>query len=154
MTAKRIQVACFIAFASLGLAACGGGNKDATAESQAAQHEEAAEMGHEAAKENISSRSLASLPSPNIAAGKEIAETKCVTCHGPGGSKPVDSATPNLAGQYGDYLAHTMIMYRDGERDHAIMSLQTKELTDQQISDLAAYFSSQPGTLSDLAHQQ
>ncbi|QYR53771.1 c-type cytochrome [Lysobacter soyae] len=153
MIAKRIQVACFIAFASLGLAACGSGNKDATAESHAEQKDEAAEKSHEAAQENISSRSLASLPSPNMAAGKEIAETKCVTCHGPGGAKPVNNLTPRLAGQYGDYLAHSMIMYRDGERDHAIMSLQAKELTDQQISDLAAYFSSQPGQLGDLANQ-
>ena len=152
MTANRIQLACFIAFASLGLAACGNnGNKDATAESHAQQAKSAEEKAHEAAAENISSRSLANLPSPDIAAGKEIAETKCVSCHGPGGAKPIDAATPNLAGQYGDYLAHTLIMYRDGERDHAIMSLQTKELSDQQISDLAAYFSSQPGHLGDLA---
>lgn len=153
MTSKHIRVTCFAVFMTLGLAACGGGNKDATAESHAEQEKEQAEKGHEKAAENISSRSLASLPSPDMAAGKEIAETKCVTCHGPGGNKPIDSATPHLAGQYGDYLAHSMIMYRDGERDHAIMSLQVKELTDQQISNLAAYYASQPGQLSDLANK-
>ena len=41
-------------------------------------------------------------------------------------------------------------MYRDGDRENALMSAQAKALTDQQISDLAAYFSAQPAHLRDL----
>ena len=41
-------------------------------------------------------------------------------------------------------------MYRDGDREHALMSQQAKDLNDQQIADLAAYFGSRPSQLRDL----
>ena len=43
-----------------------------------------------------------------------------------------------------------MQRYRDGNRNHALMSLQAVTLTDQQIADLAAYFASRPTQLRDL----
>ena len=41
-------------------------------------------------------------------------------------------------------------MYRDGDRENALMAAQAKNLTDQQIADLAAYFGEQPTQLRDL----
>ena len=44
----------------------------------------------------------------------------------------------------------TVSAYRDGDREHALMSQQAVDLSDQQIADLAAYFAAQPSQLRDL----
>jgi len=103
--------------------------------------------------------SSSGLPAGNAAAGQQLAEAKnaktgqaCVDCHGAGGNAPIDPTYPKLGGQYYDYIAHSLQMYRDGERQHALMASQAADLTDQQIADLAAYFGSQPSELRDLSH--
>ena len=75
--------------------------------------------------------------------GKTKAQT-CVSCHGETGMS-VTPLYPNLAGQYEDYLVQALTDYRDGDRDNAIMKGFATALTDQDIDDLAAYFSSQEG---------
>lgn len=100
--------------------------------------------------------SSAGLPDGRIAAGEALSKTKgasgqsCVDCHGAEGNAPIDPSYPKLAGQYGDYIAHALTQYRNGEREHALMSGQAKGLTDQQIADLGAYFGSRKGELRDL----
>jgi len=101
--------------------------------------------------------SSAGLPDGRIEAGEKLAAAKgkatgqsCIDCHGPNGNAPIDPTYAKLGGQYADYLAHSLQMYRNGDRDHALMSQQVKELDDQQIADLAAYFSSRPSQLRDL----
>jgi cytochrome c553 len=118
--------------------------------------EEAGETGHDAAEAHAKSSS-AGLPAGNIAAGEKLAATKnaktgqsCVDCHGAEGNAPIDASYPKLAGQYGDYIAHSLQAYRDGKREHALMSSQATDLTDQQVADLGAYFGSRTGTLRDL----
>ncbi len=103
--------------------------------------------------------SSSGLPAGNAAAGAKLAETKnaktgqaCVDCHGAGGNAPIDPTYPKLGGQYHDYIAHSLQMYRDGDRKNALMASQAAELTDQQIADLAAYFGAQPAQLRDLSH--
>ena len=129
--------------ASIALVGCSGG--DTPAEHSAADRSE----GH--------TSSSAGLPAGHIAAGEKLAQTKgkatgqsCVDCHGAEGNAPIDETYPKLAGQYYDYIAHSLQAYRDGDREHALMSSQAKELTDQQIADLAAYFGSRKGALQDL----
>lgn len=102
-------------------------------------------------------RSSAGLPAGNVDAGATLAATKgkatgqsCIDCHGKDGNAPIDATYPKLGGQYHDYLAHSLQMYRDGDREHALMSQQAKDLTDQQIADLSAYFGSRPSQLRDL----
>jgi len=114
--------------------------------------EGAAEEGAHEAKS-----SSAGLPAGNVEAGSKLASTKnaktgqsCVDCHGAEGNAPIDPTYPKLAGQYGDYIAHSLQGYRDGKREHALMSGQAAELTDQQIADLGAYFGSRTGNLRDL----
>jgi len=68
----------------------------------------------------------------------------CVSCHGETGMS-VTPQYPNIAGQYADYLEQALSDYRDGDRDNAIMKGFAASLTDQDIEDLAAYFSSQDG---------
>ena len=133
-----------IALAStLVLAGCSGG--DTPAEHSSADRGE----GH--------TTSSAGLPNGHVDAGQKLAHTKgkatnqsCVECHGEEGNAPIDASYPKLGGQYYDYIAHSLQQYRDGNREHALMSQQAKDLTDQQIADLAAYFGSRPTHLRDL----
>jgi cytochrome c553 len=80
----------------------------------------------------------------DAAAGAKKAET-CAACHGPGGAKPLTPDYPMLAGQYEDYLIHTLKAYKSGKRKNAIMNGMAAPLSKQDIADLAAYFSEQPG---------
>lgn len=142
MTKKILAIA--LLTAAVALTGC--------SESEKATGDAAPEAGTHEAKS-----SSAGLPAGNIAAGEKLASTKnaktgqsCVDCHGAEGNAPIDASYPKLAGQYGDYLAHSLQAYRDGRREHALMSSQAVDLTDQQISDLGAYFGSRTGNLKDL----
>ncbi len=76
----------------------------------------------------------------DAAAGKAKAAA-CAMCHGPQGIA-VAPDTPNLAGQPASYLAEQLKAYRGGTRKHEIMSLMAKPLSDADIDNLAAWFSS------------
>ena len=70
----------------------------------------------------------------------------CQACHGEGGKKPAAPIYPSLAGQSSEYLQSAMISYRDGLRQggmSAMMSPQVATLSNQDISDIAAYYSNQ-----------
>ena len=71
----------------------------------------------------------------------------CGACHGEEGNKPLAPDYPMLAGQHADYIAQALKNYRDGRRNHPIMSMQVKALglTDEDIGKLAQYFSSKQG---------
>lgn len=86
--------------------------------------------------------------SGDIAAGKQKAQV-CAACHGNDGNAS-DPQYPRLAGQYADYLAQALHEYKDGQRNNAIMQGMAAPLSDQDIDNVAAYFSSLPGKLSDL----
>ena len=74
----------------------------------------------------------------------------CVDCHGAEGNAPIDPSYPKIGGQYADYLTHALLAYRKGDREHALMGSQAKDLTDQQIADLGVYFASTPSQIADL----
>jgi cytochrome c553 len=106
-------------------------------------------------------RSSSGLPEGHAAAGEKLASAKnaktgqaCVDCHGAAGNAPIDPSYPKLGGQYHDYIAHSLQLYRDGDRSGSpttdLMASQAHDLTDQQIADLAAYFGTQPTQLRDL----
>ena len=64
----------------------------------------------------------------------------CQTCHGLDGlSKTPDS--PNIAGQVEPYLVAQLQAFKSGARKNDAMSVVTPSLSDQDIEDLAAYFS-------------
>ena len=73
-------------------------------------------------------------------AGKAKAAS-CAGCHGAGGmsSNPM---WPNLASQKEGYLVKQMKAFRDGDRTDPMMSPMAKPLSDADIDNLAAYFSS------------
>ena len=68
----------------------------------------------------------------------------CAACHGPEGVSPTPDF-PNLAGQHADYLEAALKHYKNGKRKNPIMAEQAKNLSQKDILDLAAYFSSQRG---------
>ena len=76
----------------------------------------------------------------DAAAGKAKAAS-CAGCHGANGisSNPM---WPNLAGQQPGYLVKQMKAFRDGTRTDPMMSPMAKPLSDADIENIAAYFSS------------
>lgn len=72
----------------------------------------------------------------------------CFACHGPGGAKPIAPMYPILAGQYPDYLEHSLADYKSGARNNAIMKGFAAALSAQDIEDISAYFGSQASPLS------
>ena len=74
------------------------------------------------------------------AEGRKLA-TQCKTCHGLDGIAKIPIA-PNLAGESQIYIEKQLKAFRSGKREHEMMSLVAKNLTNQQISDLAAWYQS------------
>ncbi|MGJ8569887.1 MAG: c-type cytochrome [Hoeflea sp.] len=73
-------------------------------------------------------------------AGKKIAG-QCRTCHGIDGYAKIPIA-PHIGGEPASYLRNQLIAFRNGTRTHEMMSVVAKMLTDQQIEDVAAWYSS------------
>jgi cytochrome c553 len=76
-------------------------------------------------------------------AGKRKSEP-CKACHGAAGMS-VSPDFPNLAGQHGDYLSASLKHYQDGKRTNPVMKGMAANLSDRDIHDLAAYYSSLQG---------
>ena len=79
-------------------------------------------------------------------AGKTKSVT-CAACHGTDGNSPTDMY-PKLAGQHASYLATQLAEYKAAAtgkegRANAIMGGMTMALSEQDMADLSAYFSSQ-----------
>lgn len=90
-----------------------------------------------------SGTSSAGRPDPD--AGHETAKVVCAPCHGLTGISLV-RAYPNLAGQKEQYLIKQLEAYRSGDRTNLeAMNPLAAELSDQDIKDLAAYYSSLSG---------
>ena len=77
----------------------------------------------------------------NIDAGKARAQTVCAACHGAGGISVADTI-PNLAGQRQAYLESQLRALKAGTRKAPSMNAIAAQLSAQDISDVAAYFSS------------
>ncbi|MHB1058079.1 MAG: c-type cytochrome [Rhodanobacter sp.] len=88
------------------------------------------------------------LANGNIENGKQKAAT-CFACHGTDGNS-IDPQYPRLAGQYNLYLQHVLHEYKDGQRNNPIMKGMVATLSDQDIEDVSAYFSSLPSKLDTL----
>jgi cytochrome c553 len=74
--------------------------------------------------------------------GREKAAQVCGACHGPEGNKPSAPDQPVLAGQYPDYLVQALRDYKSGKRENPIMKAFASQLSEQDMEDLAAWFSS------------
>jgi cytochrome c553 len=83
----------------------------------------------------------------NAESGKAKAGA-CMACHGPDGNSPADT-WPKLAGQMPEYITKQLQDFRAGLRSNEQMSPMAKPLSDPDIADLAAYFSSQQVKLGE-----
>ena len=77
----------------------------------------------------------------DVAEGRTKADAACALCHGPNGVSTMPGA-PNLAGQQAIYLSEQLKNYRSGKRQHEVMSYIAKPLTDAEIAQLSAWYSS------------
>ncbi len=75
--------------------------------------------------------------------GKEVSK-QCVSCHGEDGNSPTPNF-PRLAGQHQDYLFHALESYKTGARKNAIMAGIVAALSEEDMKNVAAYFSVQQG---------
>lgn len=77
------------------------------------------------------------------AAGEELAQT-CVACHGPDGNSS-QAQRPNIAGQHAGYLFEQLQAFKQGEaRSNSQMAGIVADLSEQDMRDLAAFYSEQP----------
>lgn len=78
----------------------------------------------------------------NPAAG-EAKSSMCAGCHGITGWRNAypDYRVPKLGGQNAEYIAAALKAYQSKQRAHPTMQAIAATLTDQDIADLAAYFS-------------
>ncbi len=78
-----------------------------------------------------------------------LAQT-CAACHGPKGVS-TNPAWPHLAGQKDAYIAAQIRAFRDGVRTEPTMLPFVENLSEEQIADLASYFSTlaRPGNPGD-----
>jgi len=75
--------------------------------------------------------------------GKLIAFT-CTGCHGIPGYNNVNPIyhVPKVGGQNAEYIEAALKGYRSGERQHPTMNAQAESLSDEDIQNIAAYFTS------------
>ncbi len=82
-------------------------------------------------------------PKGNIEAAKAKV-SMCIGCHGiPGyrASFPEIYSVPKIAGQNEKYIQSSLRAYATGERTHPTMDAISKSLSDQDMADLAVYYS-------------
>lgn len=85
----------------------------------------------------------------DAAAGKTKSVT-CAGCHGMDGNS-MNTIWPKIAGQHDKYIRKQLANFKSGERYNASMSPMAMPLTEQDMADLAAYYSTQtitPGEAS------
>lgn len=71
-------------------------------------------------------------------AGRQKA-LQCQGCHGLDGRAKIPGA-PHIGGQVREYLAKSMRDYKSGARKDEMMAVVVRQLSDQDIEDLAAYY--------------
>ncbi|HXX82834.1 MAG TPA: c-type cytochrome [Casimicrobiaceae bacterium] len=87
----------------------------------------------------------AQAPAPvgNPAAGAQKNQM-CAGCHGIDGWRtafPEVYKVPKIGGQHAAYLVRALQEYKSGERNHPSMRAIAASLSDQDMADLAAYYS-------------
>jgi cytochrome c553 len=87
----------------------------------------------------------AALAQDGDAAAGATKSATCTACHGLNGNS-ANPEWPVLAGQNASYLSDQITRFRDGKRTNVLMQPMVSALTDQDIADLAVYYSQQTPT--------
>jgi cytochrome c553 len=94
---------------------------------------------------------LLAAPSSPAADPRQIVTTVCAACHGEDGNSPAPNF-PKLAGLQADYIVKQLKDLASGKRNSEVMSGIVANLSADDFSGLAAYFSAQkaaPGKVDD-----
>lgn len=83
----------------------------------------------------------------DIEAGKNKAAEVCASCHGADGNSPAPNF-PKIGGQHRTYLEKALKDYKSGSRTDPVMNGMAAALSEDDIENLALYYSSQSGTLN------
>ena len=89
----------------------------------------------------ITPQLLAHSSAPSIGRGATLA-MRCTMCHGERGMSEANS--PNLAGQYAVVIYKELLDFQSGARTNAVMSPFARNLSDQDITDIASYYAYLP----------
>ena len=81
----------------------------------------------------------------NAAAG-QAKSALCGSCHGVDGNSLM-AMNPKLAGQSARYMVKQLQEFKSGARESAIMASMVLSLSDQDMEDIAAWYSSQQPTI-------
>ena len=78
----------------------------------------------------------------DAAAGK-VKAIPCMGCHGIPGYFTVYPTyhVPRVKGQHSDYIIYALKAYKSGQRQHETMQAQAATLSEQDMADIAVYFS-------------
>ncbi len=90
-------------------------------------------------------------------AGRQTSDdARCQECHGLDGNAGEHEdgvgnigKYPKLAGQHPAYIIKQIRNFRSGERNHETMAMMASSISDAELVDIAAYFSSQPRSPGD-----
>ncbi|MBF0256743.1 MAG: cytochrome c4 [Gammaproteobacteria bacterium] len=85
-------------------------------------------------------------------AGKAKSAT-CLACHGADGNS-ANPIWPKLAGQASNYIVDQLTKFKSGARQDPLMAPMAAPLSEQDMADLAAYFSSQTRSTGTAAAEQ
>ncbi len=85
--------------------------------------------------------SMGSAMAAGDAAAGKVKAAVCAACHGVNGIG-MQPLWPNLAGQKAEYIVKQLKAFKAGTRKDPLMSPQAAPLSDQDMENLAAYFSS------------
>lgn len=100
---------------------------------------------------SVTASALAQAPAAPAQGGAKSIEARtamCMGCHnikGYQGSFPEVYKVPMIAGQNEKYIAAALTAYRNGDRKHPTMRAIAGSLSDQDINDIAKYYSQLAG---------
>ncbi|MBA3695532.1 MAG: cytochrome c4 [Methylotenera sp.] len=77
---------------------------------------------------------------------EQTVNTVCAACHTPTGNSVI-TLNPKLAAQHPEYLKKQLAEFKAGKRNNAVMTGIASALSEEDMNNLAAYFSSQQLTL-------
>lgn len=80
---------------------------------------------------------------PGSAEAGKAKSITCAACHGADGNS-VNPAWPSIAGQHATYLVDQLRAFKQGSRNNVLMNAQAMALSDEDMANLAVYFSEQP----------
>lgn len=74
---------------------------------------------------------------------RPVSVGECAACHGEDGIAR-DVEVPHLAGQNERYLYNQMLAFRSGKRPHKEMRVMSRQMTNEEMAALAAYYAALP----------